>query len=735
VHTPKNRRQGLQRTCACLRLEDPEVDAAYGEHHRRLVAQVTLRNSRDVDEASRSQRLILKEPDTPADPAHAAEAPTARETLAERPGFETKRLGSASISWLHGSVPGQGTTVRRPPGGYWYGANRGGAVIIATFGPTTAWVGKSITFDDEQFTLEGHGPITAADVMEYDRQGHLTWATEGTRAWVGAKARPASASRTSSDASATTSSAPTQVGDAAFDRGEDRVAQALRDLRRAADVRLGAIAGAATLVATWFGTFLLGLIPLRPLGIALLSPAFGAGGPFDYQWWVPWSLLGHFGGSVSLQLSASAGVKGLSKGTYGINLVGLVPLMILVGVMLLVGVFVRRAAPATLRARFTIVVITAATMAVAAGIVTLLGGYTIGAAGSGYSVEFGVFSCTLRAFVIPFVVGAFAFGAVGLLPVPHAAALQNAARFALLPALVVALIAPLIVSVRLSDSAYWSSRDAIGLGTLLAPAAGAAFVPLSLGSQGTYGVVDADPQGLNELGASGIGGTVPTLLRSIYIDRLLGLAGRLGIGVKLAAFALLVSVLAFWVFTVRRYVGVMGAPTGVEGLWAGAYLGLVCAIAVIALAVMLSSKVDFSVFYFTIDAQAVATGRSVVGTTEGSYPYVLIVLVATGAGIGYLVGLLRPSPTRYAMLSLVGLAPATEPSLTTRPSSTGLTMAQGDESPSHVESLGSRNGIVTAPADLSASSTVDRLANLAHMRATGAITDEEFAALKAKLME
>jgi hypothetical protein len=61
-------------------------------------------------------------------------------------------------------------------------------MIIATFGPTTAWVGRTITFENERFILEDHGPITAADIMEHDRQGHLIWASDGTRAWVGSSA-------------------------------------------------------------------------------------------------------------------------------------------------------------------------------------------------------------------------------------------------------------------------------------------------------------------------------------------------------------------------------------------------------------------------------------------------------------------------------------------------------------------------------------------------------------------
>lgn len=64
-------------------------------------------------------------------------------------------------------------------------------MVIATFGPTTEWAGKTIAFENEHFVLEGHGPITAADVMEYDRQGHLVWTSDGARAWVGAKATSA----------------------------------------------------------------------------------------------------------------------------------------------------------------------------------------------------------------------------------------------------------------------------------------------------------------------------------------------------------------------------------------------------------------------------------------------------------------------------------------------------------------------------------------------------------------
>jgi hypothetical protein len=71
-------------------------------------------------------------------------------------------------------------------------------MVIATFNSATGWAGKTITFENQQLSLEDHGPITAWAVLEYDRQGHLAWAYEGLREWVdsladierGAEVRP-----------------------------------------------------------------------------------------------------------------------------------------------------------------------------------------------------------------------------------------------------------------------------------------------------------------------------------------------------------------------------------------------------------------------------------------------------------------------------------------------------------------------------------------------------------------
>lgn len=57
-------------------------------------------------------------------------------------------------------------------------------MLIATFGPSTGWAGKTITYKAGVYTLQDHGPITAADVMAYDAQGHLVWANEQAKEMV-----------------------------------------------------------------------------------------------------------------------------------------------------------------------------------------------------------------------------------------------------------------------------------------------------------------------------------------------------------------------------------------------------------------------------------------------------------------------------------------------------------------------------------------------------------------------
>jgi len=57
-------------------------------------------------------------------------------------------------------------------------------MLVATFGPTTAWQGREIIWDVDRFILVGHGAIPAAGVLDYDRLGQLVWAGPELRTWV-----------------------------------------------------------------------------------------------------------------------------------------------------------------------------------------------------------------------------------------------------------------------------------------------------------------------------------------------------------------------------------------------------------------------------------------------------------------------------------------------------------------------------------------------------------------------
>jgi hypothetical protein len=57
-------------------------------------------------------------------------------------------------------------------------------MLVATFGPSTAWQGREIIWDVDHFILVGHGAIPAAGLLDYDRRGQLIWARPEFRALV-----------------------------------------------------------------------------------------------------------------------------------------------------------------------------------------------------------------------------------------------------------------------------------------------------------------------------------------------------------------------------------------------------------------------------------------------------------------------------------------------------------------------------------------------------------------------
>ncbi len=54
-------------------------------------------------------------------------------------------------------------------------------MLVATFGPSSVLLGKTITFEDGQFILQGYGPLPPELVVGYDRQGHLSWIRDDIR--------------------------------------------------------------------------------------------------------------------------------------------------------------------------------------------------------------------------------------------------------------------------------------------------------------------------------------------------------------------------------------------------------------------------------------------------------------------------------------------------------------------------------------------------------------------------
>ena len=70
-------------------------------------------------------------------------------------------------------------------------------MIIARFGPATAWNGRTIVWEDGRFVLQDHGEVPAQALLDYDRQGQLVWEYDGLREWVAglAAAAPAAGAR------------------------------------------------------------------------------------------------------------------------------------------------------------------------------------------------------------------------------------------------------------------------------------------------------------------------------------------------------------------------------------------------------------------------------------------------------------------------------------------------------------------------------------------------------------
>jgi hypothetical protein len=59
-------------------------------------------------------------------------------------------------------------------------------LLVAVFKETTDRPGRIITYEEapKQLILQGHGPITAQDVLNFDASGQIDWAKERLHDWV-----------------------------------------------------------------------------------------------------------------------------------------------------------------------------------------------------------------------------------------------------------------------------------------------------------------------------------------------------------------------------------------------------------------------------------------------------------------------------------------------------------------------------------------------------------------------
>lgn len=124
-------------------------------------------------------------------------------------------------------------------------------MLVATFGPSSAWEGRQIYWDDNRYVLYGHGPIPAAGVVDYDRQGHLLWASPELQTWAYSVAQWEAAGRPASPSGA--AAGPSQVG--------------AQPIGEAANKR-GLPAWAIVLIIAGISVLVLGIL------LAVLVPAF-----------------------------------------------------------------------------------------------------------------------------------------------------------------------------------------------------------------------------------------------------------------------------------------------------------------------------------------------------------------------------------------------------------------------------------------------------------------------------
>ena len=199
-------------------------------------------------------------------------------------------------------------------------------------------------------------------------------------------------------------------------------------------LRVGLLAGLATVFASSLVVFLLGLIPSHAVQTLFLT---GTGDPYTTR--LARDVLSPWNGQFSWTFTTQGGAR-FKQVTSGVVFGDL---LVLVAVLYGVGWFVRRKLPASLRLRALTLLATSLTCAVLTGLVAALDTYRqLGWREMPPLEAHDPLTYGLSALVLTLLVGAFAFGVVGLLPGSLSGALKGAALLVGVSFVVAGLLLP-----------------------------------------------------------------------------------------------------------------------------------------------------------------------------------------------------------------------------------------------------------------------------------------------------
>jgi hypothetical protein len=432
----------------------------------------------------------------------------------------------------------------------------------------------------------------------------------------------------------------------------DPIGDALKNLAHSQALIVGLIAAAATLVVAWAIVLVLSLIPSEAvrggLGLQLFSvDPLSTFGRLVRAFFAPWN------SALKTTEKDSPGYAFTTSGVWFFSC------LIASLTVAAAGLVVRRVLT-TARARLSALLVAALAsgglLALCAAVVHYTQTITEPSGGGGTStfVEHFTFpsgTMFLSAFFVTLLVGVFSYGVVGLLGKQFDGALRRGALYVVVPTLIAGVLLPFVVASRTvpnvqgGGSAFWNgSRFAAGVAS--------SSVPLAFGARATF---DLTKMGAEQspffAGYSKKSGNdmyrwakLEKYIARHASARITGYLGAYGgIGV-LVGVLLALAVVGAWVMIVARYVASMGAPRSVDGLRLGLLIGIVGAVAIVAVTALGRQT--------WMQVSPDGTVRTVWGAGGSAVVQAALLLAALGGVVGFVYAAYRPSPLRYKPLDM-----------------------------------------------------------------------------------